>query len=466
MFEEEDRFNEEEDFEPSIQRYEQMLKYNERYFFDVEEVEVIADHYLDEGNLNNAINALDFGLSLHPKSSDLLLKKAQLLASIGKLKAAHSLLDQVVSLDGEMEEIYITRANLYSQEHKHDKAIEYFQRALDVTEEFKEEILMDLSFEYQNIEDYNSAIDCLKNILQENPENEAALYEISYCYGQLNLNEENAEFLNTFIEKNPYSFTAWYNLGNAYHSLGLHENAVQSYEYCALIEPTFSSAYFNAANSHVALGNFQRAIELYEKTFEFETPQATTHNYIGECYEKLQQFDKAEEHFRKALEIDNNFPEAWIGLAIAKDNLGQQKEAVGLIEQAISIDSENSDYWYIYAESLEKNNRIEEANIAYEKAIEISPKNVILLLDASEFLVRNYSIEEAIELFKTHSLGDQKIFYRLAALNLKIGKIQDALNFLEASLKHKEQNLHLLTEYYPEALQFEQVVELINQYKI
>ena len=467
MFEEEDRHNEEEDFEPSIQKYEQMLKSNERYFFDVEEMESIADYYLDSGALNKAIIALDFGLSLHPKSSDLLLRKAQLLASIGKLKAAHALLDKVIALDGEMEDIYITRANLYSQEHNHVKAIEYFLKALELTEDYKEDILLDLAFEYENAEQYPSAIECLKRVLEENPENEAALYEISYCFGQLDQNEENIAFLLKFIEENPYSFTAWYNLGNAYSALSMHEKAVYAYEYCTIIDDSFSSAYFNAANSYVSLKQYEKAIEMYKHTFEFETPQAVTHNYIGECYEKIEQYTKAEEHFRLALEIDNNHADAWIGLAIAKDNLGFEKEAVGLIEQAISIEDNNADYWYIYAESLDKNNRIEEAKMAYEKTLELAPNNINAIVDISEFILTHDSLENAIAFLeeKINLQNDAALLYRISALYLKNGKLIDAVTHLTMAYALAPEHVKLLLDYYPDALKFQEISNIINNYQ-
>lgn len=468
MQEGEDKYNEEDNYEPCIERYIEMLAKNESYFFDVEEFESIADYFMDEGKTNKAINSLTFGISQHPFSSSLYLRKSQILASIGKIKSAHDCLDQVESIDGVSDELCITRASLYSQEHKHEKAIESFKRALELTDDFKEEILIDLAFEYENAEQYPNAIACLKEVLNFNPENEAAIYEMVYCYGQINKVEESIDFLNKFLETHPYSFTAWYNLGNAFSSIGLHEKAIFAYDYCAVIDESFSSAYFNSANSYVALKKYEEAIVLYKKTIEFETPQAITLNYIGECYEKLEQFEEAEKYFKKALEIDNDFADAWIGLAIAKDNLNQEKESIGLIEQAINLKPDVVDYWHLYAESLIKNNRLEDADVAYLKAIDLSnSKHIQLLLDYSEFKLNNDSIESAINfLFDIEEdVANYKVFYRLTALSLKNGKINDALNVLARALYENKKELYLLTDYYPEALSFDEVNTLIEQFK-
>ena len=175
MQEGEDKYNEEENHEPCISRYIEMLQNNDSYFFDVEEFESIADYFLDEGKTNKAVNALTFGITQHPFSSSLYLRKAQILASIGKIKSAHDCLDRAEATDGLNDELCITRASLFSQEHKHKKAIEFFLKALELTTDFKEDILIDLAFEYENAEQYIQAIECLKQVLEFNPENEAAL---------------------------------------------------------------------------------------------------------------------------------------------------------------------------------------------------------------------------------------------------------------------------------------------------
>ena len=41
-----------------ISRYERMLKKNDEYFFDVEEFEMIIDHYLDRNELKKASQVL------------------------------------------------------------------------------------------------------------------------------------------------------------------------------------------------------------------------------------------------------------------------------------------------------------------------------------------------------------------------------------------------------------------------
>ena len=54
MEEDFNQHNEENDYTPSLNRFELMLKKNEHYFFDVEVFEILIDHYLDKSDVNKA----------------------------------------------------------------------------------------------------------------------------------------------------------------------------------------------------------------------------------------------------------------------------------------------------------------------------------------------------------------------------------------------------------------------------
>ena len=66
--------------QPSVKRFEDMIAQDAQYFFDVDEFEIIVDHYVNECNYRRALRALRFATSQHPCSSELLIRKAQILA--------------------------------------------------------------------------------------------------------------------------------------------------------------------------------------------------------------------------------------------------------------------------------------------------------------------------------------------------------------------------------------------------
>ncbi|MBK6752904.1 MAG: hypothetical protein IPG69_04795 [Flavobacteriales bacterium] len=76
----------EDDRTEYVQRFEDMLSRNDHYFFDVEEFELIIEHYLDNNDLKKARQVLDYARQQHPGSVDLLFCEAQVLMGPGQIE--------------------------------------------------------------------------------------------------------------------------------------------------------------------------------------------------------------------------------------------------------------------------------------------------------------------------------------------------------------------------------------------
>ena len=72
----------------SINRFNQMLKTNLIYYFDVKEFLNITEYYLSFGEVQLSKKALSMGLNQHPHNIDLLLIKIEHLILDNKLKSA------------------------------------------------------------------------------------------------------------------------------------------------------------------------------------------------------------------------------------------------------------------------------------------------------------------------------------------------------------------------------------------
>ena len=124
-----DSQNEENDYTASVDRFEEMLKQNESYFFDVEVFETIIDHYLDKTDIEKAKQAINISLLQHPTSSNLKLKEAHFLAATHKPNKALQILNNLELLEPFNPEIFSIKARIHSQLRQHNKAIENFYKA-------------------------------------------------------------------------------------------------------------------------------------------------------------------------------------------------------------------------------------------------------------------------------------------------------------------------------------------------
>lgn len=404
MFEDnEDQHDEQFNFE--LTRFENMIEHGEAYYFDPEILELIIDNYIIKNQLKKAQLAIDFGINQHPAHSNFNLKKAQLFSTTGQLKESLLLLQVLEKIAPYNSEVYITIANVFSQLRDHPKAIKYYEKALALNEDSEDdsseiiEIMLDLALEYENLQDFNGAINVLKNLLYKSPNNESAIYEIAYCYERLGDFDKCIEYYNKYIDNNPYSFTAWYNLGNIYFLKKESKKALWAYDYSLVINEDFASAHFNMGNTYMQLEDFNKAIECYKKCLKLDPEDALTLCYLGEAYERIENYELALKHYNKSKNINPNIADSWLGIGIVKDLQGNTNSAISYLQKAVALQTNNANYNQVLGEALFKLERYAEAEIVLERALQIDETyaEAIELLAKIKF---EYNIVEAIEFLK------------------------------------------------------------------
>ena len=130
MFEEEYRYNEEEELNILIDRFEDMLSKNEFFYFDTEEIERIIDFFINTGNRNKIQEAIKLADKLFPFSVELQIKKAQVLVSYDETHYALKQLKKIEPLAQNNEDFIFTLAVTYSKLEQHPKSICYFEHLI------------------------------------------------------------------------------------------------------------------------------------------------------------------------------------------------------------------------------------------------------------------------------------------------------------------------------------------------
>ena len=107
-------------------------------YFDVEEYELLVDHFMNQAEDAKAEWLNDLAIDQHPNNASFFIRKAQLFGLKGCFEEAYLALELAESLDGFNEEVYLTRANLLSRQHEHKESLEvlydFYPRAEDKAE--------------------------------------------------------------------------------------------------------------------------------------------------------------------------------------------------------------------------------------------------------------------------------------------------------------------------------------------
>ena len=232
-----DRYRQErEEIKELLMQYENLRAGRANSFIEQEGFERLVEYFDEKDKFAEAITVCDYAINQYPNTAALLLLKANLLIVTKKYTDALELLNESEALDNLDSNLYILKTDAYLALDMHAKATELLEAAI---ENFDGEEKIDLLFElcdvYDDYENFEKVFDCLVLILNQDPANEEALYKICFWTDFTGRNEESITLHKQIIEEQPFNELAWFNLGAAYQGIKLHEKALDAYAYVIAI---------------------------------------------------------------------------------------------------------------------------------------------------------------------------------------------------------------------------------------
>jgi tetratricopeptide (TPR) repeat protein len=458
--------DEEEAHNISLSRFESMLKTNKVFFFDSEEFEEIILHYLDIGKTTLAKKALKLALDQHPRSTGLKLVQVEMLIFEDKLDQAEKMLNDLYAIEPQNEEIYIQKANIYSKRDQHEKAVELLKTALQYTDDFADVYNL-IGMEYLFMDQLELAKENFISCLEEDFEDQSALYNVVYCFEFLDQNQAAIDYLMNYIEQNPYSEIAWHQVGRLNYGLKKYEEALYAFDYATLIDEAFLGAFMEQAKTLERLKRYDEAIECYTRTIELDDPTSYALLRIGKCHEKLGHKKLALEFFTKTVHEDPLLDKGWIAITDFYVRQKNFQKALHYVNKALHIDNQNRFYWKRYASINKELNFFEEAEFGYRKAVEFGDYQldtwlfwVDLLQFLGEFDSAITTLLQAAEYFPEAF----EIEYRLAGLYYMLLETEKGQFHLSNGLRLSFKNHTLIQELFPVVWLQKKVQNQIKKY--
>ena len=457
--------DDEEDYNLSLSKFESMLKTNKVLFFDSEEFEEIILHYLDMGKAALAKKALKLALEQHPKSTGLKLVQVEMLVYEDKLEQAEKLLNELYAIEPTNEEIYIQKANIYSKRDNHEKAVELLQIALKYTDDFADVYNL-IGMEHLFMDDLELAKHNFMKCLEEDTEDQTALYNVVYCFEFLDQNEDAIVYLNKYIDKNPYSEIAWHQIGRLNYGLKKYEDALRAFEFATLIDDEFLGAFMEKAKALERLKKYEEAIESYTRTIELDDATSYALLRMGKCYEKIGNKVLALKYFNKTVHEDPLLDKGWIAITDFYVRQKKYQKALFYVNKALSIDNQNRLYWKRFAAINKELNLFEEAEFGYRKAVEFGDYQLdtwLFWVDILQFLGEFESAIQTLLQASEYFPEEYQVEYRLAGLYFMIHDDKKAKFHLSNGLRLSFKNKTLLEELFPVVWARKMVQNAINK---
>ncbi len=450
----------------SLTRFESMLKTNDILFFDADEFENITNHYIENGKIALARKAVKLGLAQHPTAANLKLYKAEILIFENNFNSADELLTELYELDPNNEEIYIQKANIFSKQDDHSKAISLLEMALELTND-PADVYSLIGMEYLFLDDFANAKFNFMKCLELDEQDYSALYNIIYCFDFLDQQEEAIDYLNMFLNKYPYCEVAWHQIGKQYFDLKHYEKALSAFDFAVISDDRFIGAYLEKGKVLEKLGRYNEAIENYQITLELDDPTSFALLRLGKCYEKLGNDELAIKYYNRAIHEDPLLDNGWIAITDFYSKKLDYQKALYFINKAINIDSENVLYWKRYAKINHRLNFFEEAEHGYRRTLELGNYELDtwlmradILIDLGEYDASIANLTQALEFYPESA----EIAFRLSGLNYENGNDIQGRYFLKNGLKFDHEFSIILEELFPYPFSKKEVQALIASY--
>lgn len=458
-----------EELKELLEQYENMRSGRSHSFIDEDAFEKIIDYYDEKEELIKALEATDYAITQYPYSSALLIKKADLLIATKKYKEALHYLHQAEVMDTGDINLYILKTDAYLALDKQEKAAAVLEAALDNFQgEEKLELLFELADVYDDYENFDKVFDCLKMILELDPNNEESLYKICFWTDFTGRNEEGIKLHQKIIEEYPFNELAWFNLAAAYQGIKLYEKAIDAYQYAVAIDEKFDYAYRNMGDAYLRLRKYKEAIEALQKVLELARPEDVIYEAIGHCYDKMHNYAQARFNYRKATHLNQENSQLFYKIACTYMNEGGWESAVKNLEIAMRTYKQQPEYNLAMGQCYMEMGNVELAVQYFGNVVRSKPKNVNGWIELLRCLYKTNCFEEGAE-YVEHALAltaNKPIFYFYkSAFLLALGKTKEAVVQLETGMALNPKLVKKLVDLNPSILQHQLIVDVIARFK-
>ena len=287
---------EEPEFKEILAKYEGMEDNHTPAYFEADELTEIADYYLSAGRNEEADQAIDLALRLHPNDTDALIYRVRSLAVNGKMQEANELADRIE--DQSDREVIFMRADLLMAQEKNEEADKLLGKLAD-DEEHSLDALLDIISIYTDVMQKEYAEKWLKELTsrkdfstlsEKHQRMRDILCDFYTAFGQP---EKAIPLLRISLDKDPYSVRHWSTLGQCYLQIDNFEEAHEAIDFALAIDDKDLNALNLKAVAYKQGENPQAALPIYKKMVGIDSDQYRSRRLLVEMYILEKMYEEA-----------------------------------------------------------------------------------------------------------------------------------------------------------------------------
>ncbi|MBN6188933.1 tetratricopeptide repeat protein [Aneurinibacillus sp. BA2021] len=274
---------------------------NDMLSFSIE----LAELYVEQEEIERAIEALSDGLVRHPDTDVLYYRRGLLYHRMDEREKAAADLDRALALDPEFLMAYVERAILYMSAGEEEAALQQLQRAKEL-----------------------------------DPAHPLVPYWMGQVFTKKQQMKEALSCYDEVIELEPDDPINFIKRGEVYEELGRYAKAEQDYTAALELHAT-ADVYMKRSYVRHQMGQYMEALLDLDQAAALDTELTKTSGFLigrGMNLLQLEAYEEAEQAFMRAMEHNPGAPFLYEQAALCKMNRGKYKEAIAICTKGLEVD--------------------------------------------------------------------------------------------------------------------------------
>lgn len=290
----------------------------------------------------------------------------------GHLLEARSEFLEAVQKNREFGEAYLELGRTELSLGKYDEAFEHLDSALQFMNS-RVQPLLAMADLYQQVEQPEDVVACLKEVLEERPRDTEVLCRLALLYCQLHQTSKALAAYRTALKHDPNSIQVNRQLGLLLASQGKDDEAILYLETVCRLDPRDGYVRGLLGKLYASSGRLRQAEEAFAEALELRPDDPDLRVELGDLFRRQGRVDKASSQLRKTLRREEGHLEASKRLAQLHQEQGQVDEALDILRSAVRFHPEDDTLQRQMGEVLLSKGQLDGALECFEKVVELRP---------------------------------------------------------------------------------------------